>query len=228
MPREPAPLSGETTAHSEEDWFKPCYFNPWSQPFWLAKCHTCSCSFKKNTNNSQLIKLTAPNMPTRIRYIPKSWPIKKPQAAPRHAIARFFPLDDDLLIWHVDPALEVVAQLTQGRRAREATNGVLLAMENPVSLSLSLSIYLYIYNMVLLKGKSTMNRGLPIAMFTGDHPNTVPFNVAKTSPGLGQKLSTAGSKPGSFKGNDAWYVVNILLIVNEVNILQLIYYVVNK
>ena len=73
-----------------------------------------------------------------------------------------------------------------------------------------------------------MNRGLPIAMFIGDHPNTVPFNVAKTSPGLGQKLSTAGSKPGSFKGNDAWYVVNILLIVNEVNILQLIYYVVNK
>jgi len=67
MPREPAPLSGETTAHSEEDWFEPCYFNPWSQPFWLAKCHTCSCSLKiKNTNNSQLIKLTAPNMPTRI------------------------------------------------------------------------------------------------------------------------------------------------------------------
>ena len=75
-----------------------------------------------------------------------------------------------------------------------------------IYLSIFLSIYrlsIYLSNMVLLKGKSTMNRGLPIAMFIGDHPNTVPFNVAKTSPGLGQKLSTAGSKPGSFKGNDA-------------------------
>ena len=162
MPREPAPLSGETTAHSEEDWFKPCYFNPWSQPFWLAKCHTCSCSLKiKNTNNSQLIKLTAPNMPTRIRYIPKSWPIKKPQAAPRHAIARFFPLDDDLLIWHVDPALEVVAQLTQGRRAREATNGVLLAMENPLSLSIYLSIDLSIYRSIDL----SIDRSIDLSIY---------------------------------------------------------------